>query len=81
MIPLLIVVRVRWVRLWIPLFVVWILLLPLVLVLLPFAVLACFIVRINPLKAILTFWGLFSAFRGTTIDVDDGKNLVAVQIF
>jgi hypothetical protein len=80
MIPLFLLVRVQWMRLWIPLFILWILLLPLVLVLTPFAVLACFIVRINASRAFLALWQLLSALRGINIDLNDGEHVVAVRI-
>jgi hypothetical protein len=80
MIPLFLVVRVQWMRLWIPLFILWILLLPLVLVLAPIAVLACLIVRMNALRAFLALWRVLSALRGINIDLNDGEHSVAVRI-
>jgi hypothetical protein len=74
-------VRVQWVRLWIPLIVIWILLLPLVLIVLPIAVLACLIMRMNPLQTLLLHWRVLMALPGTRIELSHGKYVFAVQIF
>ncbi len=80
MIPLFAVIRVERFRLWIPLFIVWLLVLPLVLVLLPLAMLALLVVRINPLRALVTFWQVFTGVTGTNIEVKDKNAAVQVRI-
>jgi hypothetical protein len=81
MIPLFAVVRVDRLRLWVPLFVVWLLLLPFLLLLLPLMTLACLFLGINPLRACAAFWQTLSGLRGTHIEVNDGESLVLVRIF
>jgi len=87
MIPLFAVVRIakrsgRNIRLWLPLFLIWLLLAPLVLVLLPFLFAYClFCVRVNPFRACATFWGVLSSLRGTHIEVKTGRDAILVRIF
>lgn len=86
MIPLMLVVGIRpynrrGFRLWIPLFLFWLLLLPLVLVLLPLAFIALLIMRVNPFRAFLTGWQIFTGLKGTNVEVQDEKALVLVRIF
>ncbi len=73
-------IRVDRLRLWIPLFVVWLLLLPFVLLLLPLMMLACLVVGINPLRALGIFWQVFTGLRGTNIEVNDNNAAVVVRI-
>ncbi len=86
MIPVMGVISVRnWsrsrdFRLWIPLFLVWLLLLPLALLLLPLFFVVCLISRVNPLRAIATFWQIFSSLHDTHIEVDNRNALVLVRI-
>ena len=87
MIPLFAIVRIarrsgRNIRLWLPLFLIWLLLAPLVLVLLPFLFAYClFCVRINPFRACARIWGVLSALRGTHIEVTTQQDAVLVRIF
>lgn len=86
MIPLILLVGFRTYnrrgfRLWIPLFLVWLLLLPLVLVLLPFAFLVLALMRVNPLRVLLTSWQILVGLRGTNIEVQDGNALVLIRIY
>lgn len=57
-------------HIWIPLFLIWLVLAPLVIVLLPIAFVACLMVRINPFRACAVIWTCLSATRGTHIEVD-----------
>ena len=57
-------------RLWIPLFLIWLLLLPLVLVLSPFIFLACLVCRVNPFRGVLVLWQIVSALTDTQVDVE-----------
>jgi len=70
---------IRW---WlpIPLFLIWILLLPLVLVLLPFAILALLAVQMNPVRTLALFWNTLSSLAGTDIEIDDGKMAFRVLV-
>jgi hypothetical protein len=70
----------RHIRLWIPLFLLWI---PFLL-LAPFVVLAlvvaCWIGRVNPWRAIRILWGLLCALPGTDVRVTNEGNRVLVRI-
>ena len=85
MIPMLVFLRIRGrnrrgLRLWIPLFVVWLLLLPFVLVLLPLAFIACLVGRVNPFRALAVGWQLLTGLRNTNIEVAQGQVLVLVHV-
>jgi len=85
MIPLFAVVRVhadgRRFGLWLPLFLAWLLLLPLLLVLLPFVVIGCLVARMNPLRLLKTVWQLLAGLSGTNVDVQYGERQVQVRMF
>lgn len=68
-------------RLWLPLFLIWLLLLPLVLVLLPLAALALLILQVNPFRAFAVFWQTLTGLTGTHIEVNGPDALVYVRIF
>jgi hypothetical protein len=67
-------------HIWVPLFLIWLLLAPLVIVLLPFAFIACLAFRINPFRACAVSWGFLSATRGTHIEVDTRKASFLIHI-
>ena len=66
---------------WIPLVLIWLLLLPLVLVLLPLAALALLALRVNPFRAFAAFWQTLAGLTGTHIEVNAPDALVYVRIF
>jgi len=75
MIPLVAVVRLRnedsrTFRLWIPLFLVWLLLLPLGMLLSPFIFIACLVCRVNPFRGIAVTWQILNALADTNIQVE-----------
>ncbi len=80
MIPLFAVIRVKRFRLWVPLFIVWLLLLPFALVLLPLMILACLAIRVNPWRALGTFWQVFTGMAGANIEVNDENAAVQIRI-
>jgi uncharacterized membrane protein len=59
-------------RFWVPLVLVWLLLLPLAIVLSPFIFLACLICRVNPLRGIAVLWQILNALTDTKLDVEHG---------
>lgn len=71
----------RMFRLGLPLFLVWLLLLPLALLLAPIALVACLLSRINPLSAFAGLWSVASASRGTHIDVVAPKARVFFHLY
>jgi hypothetical protein len=86
MIPLVGVINVKhWPRsrsfcLWIPLFLVWLLLLPFAILLLPVFFVVCLFCRVNPFQAIATFWSILAGFRDTHIEIDNREALVLIRI-
>jgi uncharacterized membrane protein len=56
-------------RLWVPLFLVWLLLLPLGVLLSPFIFIACLVCRVNPLKGIGVMWQILNALADTELEV------------
>lgn len=86
MIPFFAIVRIasrsgRNFRIWLPLFLIWLLLAPLVLVLLPFLFIYCLCIRINPFRAIGSVWGVLNGLRGTHIEVTTSRDAFLVRIF
>jgi len=57
-------------RLWIPLFLIWLLLLPLAVLLSPFIFVACLICRVNPLQGLAVMWQILNALTDTNIEVE-----------
>ncbi len=67
-------------RLWIPLFLLWLLLLPFAVLALPVLFIVCLISRVSPFEAIATFWNIFAALKDTHIEVDNRNALVLIRI-
>ena len=86
MIPMVGVISVRnWphsrsFRLWIPLFLLWILLVPLSLLALPAFIVVCLVSRVNPLAAIATFWSILVGLKDTHIEVENRNALMLIRI-
>ena len=58
-------------HLWIPLLLVWVLLLPFVLLLTPLVFVACLVERVDPIRGVSVYWQLFSSLRGLRVEVED----------
>lgn len=69
------------VRLGLPLFLVWLALLPVALVLLPLFVVACVVARINPLGALAFGWSLLRATCGTHIEIAAPGTFVFMHVY
>ncbi|MCC6735725.1 MAG: hypothetical protein IT534_06305 [Bauldia sp.] len=67
-------------RLWLPLFLVWVLLLPFFLVALPFAAIACAVFRINPFRALGLLFALLAAVSGTEVAVQRRRTFIFIRI-
>ena len=85
MIPLLLTVRIggagsRGVPLWVPLFLVWLLLLSLALLLLPLFLVGCLIGMVNPFRVLWVFWGILNGARGTSVEAANGRHAVLIRI-
>jgi hypothetical protein len=72
--------RSRSFRLWIPLFLLWLVLLPFALLALPLLLIVCLIRRVNPFEAIATLWHILVALKDTHIEIDNRNALVLVRI-
>jgi hypothetical protein len=60
----------RTLRLWIPLVLIWLLLLPLGILLSPFIFIACLVCRVNPLRGVAVLWQILNALTDTQLDVE-----------
>lgn len=81
MIPLMAVLRVERpqrhrVRLWLPLFLLWLLALPVLIVMLPVAAAILIAYRRNPLRIFGAYWQVLSAIPGSHIEMSRrGRNV------
>jgi len=57
-------------RLWIPLFLIWILLLPVAVLLSPFVFVAALLCKVNPLSGVAVMWQILNALTDTNIEVE-----------
>ena len=57
-------------RLWVPLFLIWLLLLPLAILLSPFIFIACLVCRVNPWRGVALLWQILTALADTNIEVE-----------
>lgn len=67
-------------RLWIPLGIVWLLLLPIVLLLLPIFCIACGVIQVNPYRALSIFIELLSALKGLDLEVERPHGSVEMRL-
>jgi hypothetical protein len=67
--------------LWVPILLVWALLLLFVVLLTPLVFVACLILRVNPFRGVTIYWELFSSLRGLRIVVEDPGAPVSIRIF
>ncbi len=72
----------RRLRLWlpVPIVIVWLLLLPIAVVLLPVFVVACLAVRLRPLRTLSVIWGVLSALAGTEFALQHGESAIHVHL-
>ena len=57
-------------RLWIPLFLFWLLLLPLGILLSPLIFIAGLVCRVNPLRGVAVIWQILNALTDTELEVE-----------
>jgi len=57
-------------RLWIPLLLIWLLLLPLAILLSPIIFIACLACRVNPFRGVAVMWQILSALTDTKLEVE-----------
>jgi hypothetical protein len=68
-------------RLWIPMVLIWLLLLPLGVLLSPFIFIACLACRVNPFRGVLVMWQIFNALSDTQLEVEHRSAGVSFHIF
>ena len=71
----------RTLRLWIPLFLIWLLLLPVAVLLSPFMFIACLVCRVNPFRGVALMWQIVWALHDTKLDVEHGSAGMSFHIF
>ena len=85
--PLLAVVHIlpnrvrRGIRLWVPLFQVWLLLLPFLLVLLPVYFVVCAVIDVHPFKTLGAFFAVLGSLNGTHVEVDSPQASVFIHVY
>jgi len=57
-------------RLWIPLVLIWILLLPLGVLLSPFIFIVCLVCRVNPFRGVAVMWEIIIALNDMQLEVE-----------
>ena len=67
-------------RLWIPLFLIWLLLLPLAILLSPFVFIACLFCRVNPFRGVAVMWQILNALTDANIEVEHRSAGVSFHI-
>jgi len=73
--------RVHGFRMSIPFFLLWIVLAPLLVLLVPVLFIACICVRVEPFRAIGALFQILAALRGTHVEVINDSASVLVNIF
>jgi TRAP-type mannitol/chloroaromatic compound transport system permease small subunit len=66
-------------RLSIPILLVWVLLLPFILLLVPLVFVAFLVARIDPFRAVWVYWEIFNSVRGLRVEVDDPDALIRIS--
>ncbi len=65
-------------RLWIPLFLMWLLLVPLVVLFSPLILIACLLCQVNPFRMFSVGWQILSALKDTKVEL--GRRTAAVSV-
>jgi hypothetical protein len=73
--------RVHGFRLSIPFLLLWVLLAPLLIVVMPVLFVACLFVRVNPFRAIGVLFQILASTRGTHVEVVNDGCSVLLNIF
>ena len=68
-------------RLGVPLFLVWLLALPFALLLAPFVIVACALVRLDPFLPFAALWRLVAGTRGMHIECDGPSGFVFMHVY
>jgi uncharacterized membrane protein len=68
-------------RMWVPLILIWLLFLPFVVLLSPLIGIACLACRVNPFRGFFVVWQILSALRKTEFELDQTSTGVSVCIY
>ena len=71
--------RGRHIRLWVPLFLIWFLLVPIAVLLLPVFIVVCLALGREPLTIMDAIYDLLSSLPGTIIEVDTPRAFVFIR--
>jgi len=85
MLPLVLRVHVtghegRGLRLWIPLFLMWLLLIPLAVIILPVLFIVCIVVDVDPFRALAAIWRVLCGLSGANVEVEAPRASIFVQV-
>jgi len=86
MIPMVAVLRVerplrRRVRLWLPLFLLWLLALPVLIIALPVVAMILIAWRRNPLRLFAAYWNVLSAVPGSHVEMTRRGRHVCLHVY
>ena len=70
----------RSLRLWLPLFVLWLLVLPFLIVALPIAAVVLWVLGRKPFAVFAAWWGVLSAIPGSHIEVNGRRSSLQVAV-
>ncbi len=68
-------------RLWIPLVLVWLLLLPLAMLATPFIFIACLVCGVNPFRGVAVIWQILWALNDTELEVEHRSAGMSFHIY
>jgi len=68
-------------RLWIPLALMWVLLVPLGILLSPFIFIGFLVCRVNPFRGVVVLWQILSALADTRLEVEHRSAGLSFHIF
>jgi hypothetical protein len=71
----------RTLRIWVPLFLLWLVLVPLVLLLSPLIFIAGLACRVNPFRAFSVRWQILMALHDTEVEVEHRSAGVSICVF
>ena len=86
MIPLVAVVSLRGresrtLRVWVPLILLWLLLVPLAVLLSPVIFIFCLVCRVNPFRAFSVGWQILRALNDTEVEIEHRSAGVSICVF
>jgi uncharacterized membrane protein len=68
-------------RLWIPMVLIWLLLLPLGVLLSPFIFITCLVSGVNPFRGVVVMWQILNALNDTQLEVEHRSAGLSFHIF